>query len=256
MNEIHLNDIVTKDCFIKDSVTKDHRLSYTGISDNHEKAQHKTEAGHCRKGIMGGTFDPIHNGHLTLAQCALQQFQLDEILFLPAGNPPHKQGRTDGAAAAARLAMVRLAISGYPYFLLDDEEMYRYGLSYTRDTLIRLNEKEPDTEFFFIIGADSLMTFDTWYQPNIICKYCSLLVAPRDGADADMINHKMEQLRLDYNASVFLLDSPQVEVSSTDIRHLCEENRSIRGLVPDAVADYIKTHDLYSRTFVAESCEK
>ncbi|MCC8137449.1 MAG: nicotinate-nucleotide adenylyltransferase [Clostridiales bacterium] len=199
-----------------------------------------------RKGIMGGTFDPIHNGHLALADCALHQFDLEEILFLPAGNPPHKQGRNDGAGASDRLAMVRLAISGNPRYAIDDEEMYRHGLTYTRDTLIRLNEREPDTAFFFIIGADSLMSFDTWYHPEAICHYCSLLVARRSGTDDRMIYRKMEELRREYAASVFYLDVPFIDVSSTKLRRLCREKISIGSYVPEAVANYIETHDIYS----------
>ncbi len=207
-----------------------------------------------KKGIMGGTFDPIHNGHLALADCALHQFALDEIMFLPAGNPPHKQGRSDGADPAQRLAMVRLAISGYPYFTLDDEEMHRSGFTYTRDTLIRLKDKEPLTEFFFIIGADSLMSFDTWYHPEAICRYCSLLVARRDGSDDNMISRKMNELRKDYDASVYILDAPFLDISSTALRRLCREKCSIQGLVPDVVADYIKKNDIYSCQSIAEIC--
>ncbi|MCD7763856.1 MAG: nicotinate-nucleotide adenylyltransferase [Lachnospiraceae bacterium] len=199
-----------------------------------------------KKGIMGGTFDPIHNGHLMLAESALKQFELDDILFLPAGNPPHKQGRHDGADAEQRLAMVRLAISGHPHFILDDEEMHRHGLTYTRDTLLRLKAKEPDTEYYFIIGADSLMAFDTWYQPEDICKYCSLIVAGRDGADESILRQKTEKLRREFHASIFFLDAPKVNISSTSLRSLCREKRPIRDFVPDAVAGYIEEHGIYS----------
>ncbi|MCC8106753.1 MAG: nicotinate-nucleotide adenylyltransferase [Clostridiales bacterium] len=200
-----------------------------------------------KKGIMGGTFDPIHNGHLALADCALRQYDLDEILFLPAGNPPHKQERPDGANSIQRLAMVHLAISDYPHFILDEEEMHRRGFTYTKDTLISLNAKEPDTDFFFIIGADSLMAFDTWYHPEIICKYCHLLVARREGADDTMIYRKMVHLQTEYHASVFFLDAPFIDVSSTVLRHLCRERHSIREFVPDKVADYIEKNGIYRK---------
>lgn len=198
-----------------------------------------------RKGIMGGTFDPIHNGHLKLAACALDQFRLDEVLFLPSGNPPHKQGRSDGATNEQRLEMVRLAIAGYPRFVLDEEEMHRCGLTYTKDTLILLNEQEPDTDFYFIIGADSLMAFDSWYHPEIICKYCHLIVAVRDGVNISRIRRKMEELGERYGASVFLLKSPEIAVSSTNLRQMIRKRQRIGHLVPQAVADYIETHDIY-----------
>ncbi len=201
-----------------------------------------------RKGIMGGTFDPIHNGHLKLAACALDQFRLDEVLFLPSGNPPHKQRRSDGATNEQRLEMVRLAIAGYPRFALDEVEMHRCGLTYTKDTLTLLNEREPDTDFYFIIGADSLMAFDGWYHPEIICKYCHLIVAVRDGVNRSEIRQKMEELCDRYGASVFLLKSPEIAVSSTHLRQMIRERQPIGHLVPQAVTDYIETHDIYGGT--------
>lgn len=197
---------------------------------------------------MGGTFDPIHNGHLVLAEYALAQFGLEEIRFLPAGNPPHKQGRFDGATKEQRLEMVRLAIAGHPRFVLDEEEMHRRGLTYTKDTLIRMKEQEPDTDFYFIIGADSLMAFDSWYHPEIICRYCHLIAAVRDGVNSAEIRRKMNELREHYGASIFLLKSPEIAVSSTQLRRLIKERQPIGHLVPEAVSDYIETHDIYGRT--------
>ncbi|MEI3194305.1 MAG: nicotinate (nicotinamide) nucleotide adenylyltransferase [Lachnospiraceae bacterium] len=116
---------------------------------------------------MGGTFDPIHIGHLILAECAYEQFQLEQVLFLfPAGNPPHKDKRKVGATDAHRIDMVRLAIEGNPHFMLDPEEMLRQGYTYTKDTLNLLTQQHPDIDYYFIIGADSLMAFDTWYHPE------------------------------------------------------------------------------------------
>ena len=123
-----------------------------------------------RVGLMGGTFDPIHIGHLMLAECAYEQFQLEQVLFLPAGNPPHKDKRKVGATDAQRIDMVRLAIEGNPHFKLDPEEMLRKGYTYTKDTLNLLTQQHPDIDYYFIIGADSLMAFDTWYHPEEICR--------------------------------------------------------------------------------------
>ncbi|MCD7818769.1 MAG: nicotinate-nucleotide adenylyltransferase [Lachnospiraceae bacterium] len=198
-----------------------------------------------RKGIMGGTFDPIHNGHLALAEYAYRQYDLEKVLFLPAGNPPHKQNRRDGASDAQRLAMVALALRDYPYFSLDSEEMERVGLTYTKDTLVRLKNEEPDTDFYFLIGADSLMAFDTWYHPEIICDNCILIVAGRGGLDEEVLLSKMDQLQKDYNASVSLLDFPEMDISSTNLRKQIREHHSVRGYIPDAVVDYIAENDIY-----------
>lgn len=198
-----------------------------------------------RIGIMGGTFDPIHNGHLALAGCAYRQFHLEKVLFLPAGNPPHKQMRPDGATDAQRLTMVKLAIRGYPFFALDSEEMSREGLTYTKDTLLRLKQREPDTEIYFIIGADSLMAFDTWYHPEIICENCRLIVAMRDDLDMELIRNKIKALENAYSAVIDLMDFQEMPISSTELRRCCREHRSIRDFVPPAVCDYIRKNDIY-----------
>ncbi|MCC8045188.1 MAG: nicotinate-nucleotide adenylyltransferase [Clostridiales bacterium] len=198
-----------------------------------------------KTGIMGGTFDPIHNGHLALADNAYYQLKLDQILFLPARIPPHKQNRPEGATSSQRLHMTRLAISDYPYFSLDQEEMNRDGVSYTKDTLLRLKNSEPETEFFFIIGADSLMSFDTWYHPEIICSCCHLVAAIRDDIPLKILQRKAEELRTRFQASVFLLDIPKMDISSTRLRDFRKHGKSIRPYVPAAVADYIEENDIY-----------
>ena len=115
-----------------------------------------------RVGIMGGTFDPIHIGHLILGESAWQQFSLEKVLFMPSGNPPHKKGR-EGATNEQRVEMVRLAIASNPHFVLSLEEMHEKGYVYTKETLRRLRAQHPDTDYYFILGADSLLTFDKWY---------------------------------------------------------------------------------------------
>lgn len=198
-----------------------------------------------RIGIMGGTFDPIHIGHLILAECAYEQFKLEKILFLPSGNPPHKQEREDGAADAARIEMVRLAIADNPHFVLDPEEMYRSGYTYTCDTLRIMKEKHPDTEYYFILGADSLMTFETWRNPRAICQNCILAVAVRDQLSEKTMEQKMNELREKYDASVFFLHTPDMEISSSHLRRKSGESRSIRYLVPEPVREYIEARNLY-----------
>lgn len=209
------------------------------------ETEHCMEVKKQRKGIMGGTFDPIHNGHLKLAECARRQLSLETILFLPSGNPPHKQHRLDGATDVQRLDMVQLAIRGCPYFSLDAEEMLRGGLTYTRDTIVRMKKREPETEFYFIIGGDSLMTFDTWYHPDTICENCVLVATGRDDLASETIQRKMNELKETFGARIVLLDLPKMQISSTDLRRRCRDHESIRGLVPDAVMEYIEENRIY-----------
>jgi nicotinate-nucleotide adenylyltransferase len=194
---------------------------------------------------MGGTFDPIHLGHLILAECAYEQFSLDRILFLPAGNPPHKTDRPDGASDQERLDMVRLAIEGNPHFQLDPSEMQRGGLTYTCETLRLMKEKHPETEYYFIIGADSLMTFDTWKDPALISHECILLAAVRDGMETDEMEEKIAELGQRYGAQIHLLRSPNIDISSSHLRKWYREGRSIRYYIPDRVLDYIQRNHVY-----------
>ena len=119
-----------------------------------------------RVGIMGGTFDPIHIGHLILGETAYEQFDLDQVLFMPAGNPPHKRNRLHRATDEQRSEMVRRAIASNPHFSLSLEEMNEDGFTYTYRTLERLRAEHPDTDYFFILGADSLFDFDKWREPG------------------------------------------------------------------------------------------
>lgn len=201
----------------------------------------------CKKriGLMGGTFDPIHIGHLMLAECAYEQFALDKIMFLPSGNPPHKLNRTDGATDRQRMEMVCLAIEDNPHFELDPEEMQRAGLTYTNETLRSLKERHPDTDYYFIIGADSLLAFDTWKNPHIICQNCILLVAVRDQLTMDTMEQKMQELRERYGAEIHLLHTPDIAIASSSLRAWHRQNRSIRYYVPDRVLEYIKINGIY-----------
>lgn len=198
-----------------------------------------------RVGLMGGTFDPIHIGHLMLAECAYEQFQLEQVLFLPAGNPPHKDKRKVGATDRQRMDMVRLAIEGNPHFALDPEEMFREGYTYTKDTLNLLTRQHPDTDYYFIIGADSLMAFDTWYHPEEICRDSILAVAVRDQMSQQMILGKMHELEEKFQARIYLLQTPDVDIASRRLRQMHSQKRSIRYYVTDPVWQYIEEHALY-----------
>ena len=198
-----------------------------------------------RVGIMGGTFDPVHIGHLILAERAYEQFQLETVLFMPSGNPPHKRERSDVTDALDRLEMVRLAISDNPHFSLDAEEIVRGGYTYTNETLQILRQKNPDTDYYFIIGGDSLMAFDTWMKPDVIASNCILLAAVRDGLDTQTMESKMYELKERYGADIRLLHTPDVDISSSQIRMWNQNGRSVRYYVPDAVLDYIREKELY-----------
>ncbi len=198
-----------------------------------------------RVGLMGGTFDPIHIGHLMLAECAYEQFQLEQVLFLPAGNPPHKDKRKVGATDRQRIDMVRLAIEGNPHFALDPEEMLREGYTYTKDTLNLLTRQHPDTDYYFIIGADSLMAFDTWHHPEEICRDSILAVAVRDQISQQMIQEKMHELEKRFQARIYLLQTPDVDIASRRLRQMRSQKRSIRYYVTDPVWQYIEEHALY-----------
>ena len=211
-----------------------------------------TQEGRLRIGIMGGTFDPIHMGHLILAECAYEQYHLDGILFLPSGNPPHKRERIDGASDEERLAMVSLAISGNPHFILENDEMEHEGYSYTYATLERLKSRHSDTDYYFIIGADSLQSFDTWRRPDIICKYCSLLAAVRDESPMEDLRRQAEKLSDQFGAKIFFLDTPNIDISSTDLRGRCRLNLSLRYYVPEPVRKYIEEKGIYKKVPAAK----
>lgn len=198
-----------------------------------------------RVGIMGGTFDPIHISHLILAEAAYEQLNLEYVLFLPSGNPPHKKERPGGASDRDRLEMVRLAISDNPHFVLDEEEMKREGFTYTYETLQNLRTLHPDTDYFFIVGADSLMAFHTWMHPERITSSCILVAAVRDQINRTEILSKIDQLRVHYHADIRLLDTPDLEISSSHLRSMCRSGQSVRYYVPDQVFHYIKTNGLY-----------
>ena len=197
-----------------------------------------------RIGIMGGTFNPIHNGHLILAESAYEQFHLDSVIFLPSGNPPHKDN-ISYIDAEARCKMVELAIHDNIHFSISYDEVNRPGVTYTADTLREMRRKEPYTDYYFIIGADSLFTFETWHQPEKICQYCSILVATREGHDSNMVEHKISELRKKYKCDIFRIISPDFDISSKLIRERIAAKRSVKYFVPELVGDYIRRHEIY-----------
>ena len=198
-----------------------------------------------KTGIMGGTFDPIHIGHLILGETAYHQFQLDKILFMPAGNPPHKQARENRATDRQRVDMVRLAIASNPHFSLSLEEMHREGYTYTYRTLERLKKQNPDTEYYFILGADSLYTFDEWREPGRILGACTILVGTRNHTSDEKLDRVIGELEDKYQGNIQKLESLNIDISSKMIRSWIEEGRSLAYYVPDQVIDYIEKNKIY-----------
>ena len=197
-------------------------------------------------GIMGGTFDPIHIGHLILGEAAWRQFRLDEVWFMPAGNPPHKQNRAGRASDEQRVEMVRLAIRSNPHFVLSLIEMNADGYSYTYRTLERLREQYPETEWYFIMGADSLTDFDTWREPQRIVSACHVVVATRNQMDDTEFTRLLAKRREQFHHDFLRLDTPNLDISSRHLRDMVRGGESIRYYTPDDVLNYIRMHQIYS----------
>lgn len=199
-------------------------------------------------GIMGGTFDPIHIGHLALGEKAYEQFGLQKVLFLPAGNPPHKQARTGRATDGQRTQMVQMAIADNPHFELSLLEMQRkQGFSYTYRTLEQMNQERPDVEYYFIIGADSLFTLEKWREPGRICRSCTIAVAVRNHTDCATLEREMNRLSGKYQGSFVRLNTPDVDISSALIRKWVLAGESIRYYVPESVRAFIYANQIYQR---------
>ena len=196
-------------------------------------------------GIMGGTFDPIHVGHLILGEAAWRQFGLDQVWYMPAGNPPHKQNRAGRASDGQRVEMVRLAIQSNPHFVLSLQEMNADGYSYTYRTLERLREQYPDTDLYFIMGADSLEDFDSWREPARIVQNCQVVVATRNQMDQTAFDELLEKRRAQFRHDFRKLDTPNLDVSSRHLREMIRNRESIRYYVPDNVLQYIIQEKLY-----------
>ncbi|MCQ2510138.1 MAG: nicotinate-nucleotide adenylyltransferase [Lachnospiraceae bacterium] len=197
-------------------------------------------------GIMGGTFDPIHIGHLILGEAAQQQFGLDKVLYMPAGNPPHKRHREGRATDEQRTEMVRLAIEDNPHFELSMMEMNADGYSYTYRTLERFKAEHPENEYYFIIGADSLYDFDQWKEPQRICDAGHIICATRNQTPSEEFQALLEKRRKQYNGDFLLLDSPNLDISSNNLRRMIAEGKSVRYYIRYAVIEYIRENSIYS----------
>ena len=176
-------------------------------------------------GIMGGTFDPIHNGHLMLGEYAYRQYTLDQIWFMPNGNPPHKSSETIESQTKHRVEMVKLAIADTEYFVLQPYEVESKDVHCSYKTMEHFKEVYPEHEFYFIIGADSLFNLEKWVLPARLLKTCVLLAAYRDEKGTDEMLEQIRYLNQKYDADIRLLNTPNVDISSSDIRKLLKENK-------------------------------
>lgn len=195
-------------------------------------------------GIMGGTFNPIHIGHLLLAQWAMEEAGLDGIIFMPTGNS-YLKDKTEMLPGSERLAMTRLAVQDRDCFFCSDMEVKRGGSTYTYETLESLRHIYPQAELYFIVGADCLFSIENWYCPEKIFKQCTLLAASRGGTPLQELEEKRQELAEHYGADILLMAFPDIEISSTDIRRRCREGKSIQYLVSDSVREYIIAGHFY-----------
>lgn len=196
-------------------------------------------------GICGGTFDPIHLGHLTIAELVRCEFNLDQVLFIPSGKPPHKDLSTV-TDPSHRLNMVNCAVSTNPYFNAVSIETERVGYSYTVDTLKELHSMySPNTEFYYIIGADVVMDLLTWKQAEEVFLLTKFIAVMRPGFLNKDFSERINSLRFKYNIDITSYEAPLIEISSTLIRNRIRSKQSIKYLVQECVEEYIKKNNLY-----------
>ncbi|MFB0533675.1 MAG: nicotinate-nucleotide adenylyltransferase [Anaerolineae bacterium] len=196
-----------------------------------------------RVGVLGGTFDPIHIGHLVSAEEAWVELKLERVVFIPAGLPPHKLDHVM-SPVEHRLAMVELAIASNPHFAVSRADIDRFGPCYTVDTIELLRDEwGPGVEIYFIMGSDSLLDILTWHNPRRLIRLCRFAVVSRPGYQVDL--DELDALLPGVASRVHMLNAPQLAISSTDIQRRVREGLSIKYQVPKEVEDYIYQHKLY-----------
>lgn len=191
-----------------------------------------------RLGILGGTFDPIHCGHLRMAEYCREKLHLDKIYFIPAGNPPHKKPHIH---YDLRVQMLHLALEGKPYFEISELEKLEHtrNYTYTYYTLQKLKKKHPNDELFFLLGEDSVAEISTWFKYNELLSLAQFIIISRP---ADLKNHSSN---FTFSRDLSYLEMPIIDISSQCIRNMCSKRQSIKGFVPKKVEDFIKKNNLY-----------
>lgn len=194
-------------------------------------------------GIFGGSFNPIHYGHLMICEYIKEEMGLDKVIFIPTGNPPHKE---IGVSAEDRYEMVKLAILPNPDFEISDIETTRVKLSYTVDTIRELKKIYKEEKLYFLIGLDSLFQLKTWKKIDDLSQEIEFVVALRPGyIDKEEINNEIDFLRDNFGTKINLIKTPLYEISSTDLRDRIHEGKSLRYLIPKKVLDYIEESGFY-----------
>ena len=196
-------------------------------------------------GIMGGTFDPIHSGHLMLGRFARDLFALDEIWFMPNGIPPHKSNDSIELRTKHRIEMVKRAISNEKDFILQLYEVENQEVNYSYLTMEHFREIYPEHEFSFIIGADSLFNIEKWKCPERLLKTSVILAAYRDGKNKKEMDELIAYLNQKYGADIHLLNTPNVDISSSEIRDKLRQHEDVSDLMPVCVYEYILENQLY-----------
>ena len=196
-----------------------------------------------RVGLMGGSFDPIHCGHIAIAEAARDALQLQRVLFLPSGHPPHKAHL--GATPLQRLEMTRLAVEGRPWAEACDAEVRRAGTIYTVDTLQILSAQRPEAAFYYIIGADTLLDLPNWRNTQKVCTLCRFICLHRPGVEEEKIRAAFSDLRTRYGAHIDLVPASGPDISSTEIRRRIAEGLPTQGMLPPPVRAYIDREKIY-----------
>ena len=200
-----------------------------------------------RIGILGGTIDPIHIGHLIIAEQARDQYQLDRVLLIPSGHSYFKDNRSKKVQPAqVRLEMTKIAAGSYKPFEVSDIEVNRPGNTYSFETLEELKTQNPESELFFIVGADTICSMRTWREPQRIFDVCTVLAAMReDQVDPEEFKKETEALERDFGARIYPVSIPNIGISSTQIRERAAFGKSVHYLVPDALESYIIETGIY-----------
>ncbi len=195
-------------------------------------------------GIFGGSFDPIHNGHLYMAQQVLKEYELDKIILIPAGHSPNKSEK-EMTPAGRRLKMVQIAVESKKYLTVSSMEVDSTERSYTYRTMQKLSEIYPNDDLYFIMGADSLDYFDQWYHPEIICQLATILVVNRDDFSVEDLSNKIKQIQCLFPADIRIVHCEKYDISSHELRDMMKNGENVSDYIPRDVLSYIQEKNLY-----------
>lgn len=197
-----------------------------------------------KTGILGGAFDPIHKGHVYMAKCAMEEYGLDRVIFVPSGHSPNKS-ENKMTSFGHRYNMCRLAAETTDKYEVSDMEIRESGTSYTYMTLLRFKQMYPSDELFFIMGGDSLDYFDSWKKPDVIAENAVILVVVREDFPAEQMQRRISHIKELFPADIRLLRCDRMDVSSTQVRELIKAGKDVSGLLDEQVLGYIESNNLY-----------